>query len=635
MVKLAKVIRDNLDALARVYDEQLCAIDEYRGMPERERFVAAQGALRMMAAGLEIEDPDVFYRFAQSEASERLGQGLALGSVERALTSLIQVLEPLFDTLETANFVWRNMVQVHEALSGMEEPFDRVKRAPGTAELEVAVAGPEPQRREEEQRRILDAVPAMIWYKDRENRILRLNRAAAATMGLAVEEVEGRSVFEINPDEAEEYHRDDLEVIESGEPKLGIVEPLVTAEGRTKWLQTDKIPYLDEQGDIIGVIVFALDITERRELELQIQESLERRGRQVETSTQVAQEIALAPALDDLYQRVVTLVKERFGYYHAQLFLLRPDEGRLVTVAGYGEVGRRFQEEGHSILLGTGVVGRAGASGQPVLSPDTSQDPEWLYHPLLPETKGEMAVPIKVGGQVFGVLDVQSDLAGALTLDDQILFEGLCGQIAVAIESTRLREETEGSLRELERLYRAVSREGWEGLRLERETSGYYFDRRDVVALDAAPESGTESPSAEGEAVAEMATPLSVRGETFGELGVEAGADDPLSADDLRLVESVAEQVAQALESARLFEQTQSALAETEDLYRVSADLNAAQSLDEVLDALRSHSLLERADAGASIKLFDRPLAVAELELPLSPPAKRRGKSWGLRMRRC
>lgn len=118
-----------------------------------------------------------------------------------------------------------------------------------------------------EQQIIFDSVPAMIWYKDCENRILRLNRPAAASMKKPVSELEGCSTYDLYPEEAAQYHKDDLEVIRSGESKLGIIEPLLTASGEKRWIQTDKVPYRDETARIIGVIVFATDITERMRAE--------------------------------------------------------------------------------------------------------------------------------------------------------------------------------------------------------------------------------------------------------------------------------------------------------------------------------------------------------------------------------
>ena len=118
------------------------------------------------------------------------------------------------------------------------------------------------RRQRLEQEIILDTIPSMVWYKDRENRIIRANKAAAASVGMSKAEIEGRSTYDLYPDEAEAYHRDDLEVINSGTPKMGIVEQLQLGGGLRRWIRTDKIPYRDERGDTIGVIVFATDITE-------------------------------------------------------------------------------------------------------------------------------------------------------------------------------------------------------------------------------------------------------------------------------------------------------------------------------------------------------------------------------------
>ncbi|MDE3034639.1 MAG: PAS domain-containing protein [Nitrospirota bacterium] len=119
---------------------------------------------------------------------------------------------------------------------------------------------------QKERQTIFDSVPAMIWYKDAENRILRANATAAHSIGMPVRDLEGRSVYDLHPHHAKQYHQDDLEVIRTGRPKLGIVEPYQVGSGEKRWIRTDKIPYRDDDGQVIGVIVFAVDITDSEQL---------------------------------------------------------------------------------------------------------------------------------------------------------------------------------------------------------------------------------------------------------------------------------------------------------------------------------------------------------------------------------
>ncbi len=115
---------------------------------------------------------------------------------------------------------------------------------------------------EEELQIIFDSMPAWIFYKDKENRFIRVNKALAKDMGLSQEQLEGKSLFDLYPrDQAEAFWKDDQEVMLLDKSKTGIVESVEVA-GRVRWLETDKVPYKDERGNIVGVIGFSVDITD-------------------------------------------------------------------------------------------------------------------------------------------------------------------------------------------------------------------------------------------------------------------------------------------------------------------------------------------------------------------------------------
>lgn len=123
---------------------------------------------------------------------------------------------------------------------------------------------------------ILDLIPGTIWLKDTQNNILRANQAAAQAIGLPLEEIAGRSMAELFPEQAEQYYQFDLEVIQSGLPKLGIIEQLPALAGEKRWVRTDRTPYWNEDGEIAGVVTLTTDITDLKQIEETLRTSQQR-----------------------------------------------------------------------------------------------------------------------------------------------------------------------------------------------------------------------------------------------------------------------------------------------------------------------------------------------------------------------
>ncbi|MFA6407255.1 MAG: PAS domain S-box protein [Candidatus Paceibacterota bacterium] len=142
----------------------------------------------------------------------------------------------------------------------LKEPFFSEKN------IEINPHVVELRKQLKELRDILDALPAWVFFKDRENRFVRVNKSFCDAMKMTHEQLEGKSLFELYPKEqADKFWEDDKEVIKSESAKWHIIEPIESPQGKI-WLDTSKIPYRNERGDILGVVGFSIDITHERNM---------------------------------------------------------------------------------------------------------------------------------------------------------------------------------------------------------------------------------------------------------------------------------------------------------------------------------------------------------------------------------
>jgi GAF domain-containing protein len=146
----------------------------------------------------------------------------------------------------------------------------------------------------------------------------------------------------------------------------------------------------------------------------------------------------------------VSQLQQAFNYYHVHVYLISESGKEMVLAGGTGEAGAVMLERAHKLAMGRGLVGRAASTRLAVLAPDVQLQPAWLPNPLLPQTKSEVAVPIILGDELLGVLDVQHDMVGGLGPEDVELLTSIANQVAVGLQNARLyaaaQEEVERAL---------------------------------------------------------------------------------------------------------------------------------------------------------------------------------------------
>ncbi|MCP4142783.1 MAG: GAF domain-containing protein [Chloroflexi bacterium] len=302
------------------------------------------------------------------------------------------------------------------------------------------------QQSEAEFRSLFAAMDDVIFVVDKDTRYLRIAPTNPSGLYLAPEELLGKRMDQVLPEEIHSLFRDAIQQALKSDETINIEYPLDVNE-QTKWFYASLSKLGENQ-----VYWVARDITDRKESE----RLLQRQNEYMAAAAEVGRLVTSTLDLEILFKRAVTLLQEYFGYYHAAIFLIEETGFDAIVQEATGKAGEEMIANEHALEIGSkSVVGTATGSGEPFIVNDVYQNPNHKPNPLLPDTKAEAAIPLKIGRRIVGAIDLQSTEANAFTDEDIAVLQLLSDQFATAIDNARsykLAQDAFIEMRELEKL---------------------------------------------------------------------------------------------------------------------------------------------------------------------------------------
>lgn len=332
--------------------------------------------------------------------------------------------------------------------------------------------------------------------------------------------------------------------------------------------------------------------TQRARLEEVVEErtqDLLRRARYLEAIATVTQEISAVLELEELMRRAVSLAAERFGFDHVGLFLVDESREWAILRAASSPEGQLMLAQGYRLRVDQeSVVGQAASSARARLALDMGATAIRLGELVLPEMRSEVAMPLRARGEVIGVLDVRSRRPRAFDEQDVAALQMLADQLALAISNARLYRQAQESLLAERQAYGEMTLRAWRSMARERQELGYLSTAQGEQRVGGAWHPAMVRAGLLEQTVRDdpltVAVPLKVRGRTLGVVRFrkpEHGGE--WSAEEMAVLETLAEQLGSALESVRLYQETQRTAARERLVGEIVGQLRASLDPDTIL----------------------------------------------------
>lgn len=317
------------------------------------------------------------------------------------------------------------------------------------------------------------------------------------------------------------------------------------------------------------------------------------RAARLKAIAKVNRTISSIRELKPLLLEITREISDALGHYHVGIFLIDSSGENAILSAANSIGGQRMLARGHRLQVGQmGIVGFVTASGKPRIALDVGEDAFFFNNPDLPDTRSEIALPLRVSDRIIGALDVQSTTPNAFTPDDIETLEILADQVAIAIENARLFEETRRALAEAEALQQQYLQEKWSRVLKTRKQLGYRYavtgaapleEPLKLSAIQKALRAGTPVQETEPDGVASLAIPLRLRGQSIGAITVRLPNRHRWEEDEIDVAQAVADRLSLAIENARLIDETTRRSKQDRIIADLTAKLGSYMQMDNIL----------------------------------------------------
>lgn len=292
----------------------------------------------------------------------------------------------------------------------------------------------------------IDRSENIVFITDLDGTIQYANPAFEKTYGFSLEETIGKTprILKSGFTPDADYKHFWGTLLSGGTVSGEIINK--SKDGRLIPIDEMSSPILDESQTIIGFLAVHQDITERKLAE----ETLKRRNDYLAASSEIGRLVTSTLDLNTIFTRTVNLISERFGFYYAAIYIIEETGFNAMLREATGEAGEKMKALGHSLIVGSNsVVGKVAANIEPMLVNDTELEPLYVPNPFLLDTRSEVAIPLRIGSRIVGVIDIQSIQINAFTEDDLSVLQSLADQVAVGIDNARSYELSQKLIQDL------------------------------------------------------------------------------------------------------------------------------------------------------------------------------------------